>query len=48
MIYSNVFNPIYRMLGTTQILNAKQQSTLTHKGGGNGGGTNDGGYIWVG
>lgn len=36
------------MLSTTLTFSSTQHLPLTHKGGGNGGGTNDGGYIWVG
>jgi hypothetical protein len=48
MIYLTVFNPIQPMLSTTHFSCIKQQTPSRHKSGGNGGGTNDGGYIWVG
>jgi hypothetical protein len=48
MIYSTVFNPNLKMLGTTHVSKTQQHTALTLKNGGNGGGTNDGGYIWVG
>ena len=36
------------MVSTTLSSGSKQHIPCHHKGGGNGGGTNDGGYIWVG
>ena len=48
MIYSTVHNSIPLMVSITQFSITKQHTSFKHKGGGNGGGTNDGGYIWVG
>ena len=48
LFYLSILNLAIKMLITTLLSDSKQHTSFKLKGGGNGGGTNDGGYIWVG